>query len=75
MKAVVFVSQDFAEEAVSLVETAGYKVDKIYPLPSKPNRLFYIPQDKVKLLKDYEADAWWCSIYWLLDTSSISIDN
>ncbi|ABP96415.1 MULTISPECIES: GTPase HflX [Metallosphaera] len=57
MKATLFVSQDFADEAVSLLETAGYEVEKTYPLPSKPNRLYYIPQDKLKLLQDQETDA------------------
>lgn len=57
MKATLFVSHEFADEAMSLLETAGYEVEKTYPLPSRPNRLYYIPQDKVKLLQEQKTDA------------------
>ncbi|MEM3293357.1 MAG: GTPase HflX, partial [Metallosphaera sp.] len=57
MKAVLFAPDELVEEALTLTETAGYSVILTYPLPSKPNRLFYISQEKVKLLKEKDIET------------------
>ncbi|QKR01020.1 GTPase HflX [Metallosphaera tengchongensis] len=48
---------EFIDEAKSLAETAGYSVETILPLPNRPNRLSYISQDKIQLIKNNNADT------------------
>ena len=58
MKAILFTSEEYKDEALSLAETALYDVIKIYKIPKKPNPKFYIQVDKVeeiKKMKDIEA--------------------
>ncbi|MFP3205069.1 MAG: GTPase HflX [Metallosphaera yellowstonensis] len=50
MRAVLFASEDYLDEAMSLAESAGYDVIDIYKLPRKPNPSFYISKDKVDKL-------------------------
>lgn len=52
MKAVLFTSEEYKDEALSLAETALYEVVKIYKFPKKPNPKFYIQQDKVEEIKN-----------------------
>ncbi|AWR94442.1 GTPase HflX [Acidianus brierleyi] len=47
MKAVLFVSDEFKDEALTLAETAGYEILDIYKLPKKPNSFFYIQEDRL----------------------------
>ena len=58
MKAVLFTSEEYKDEAISLAETALYEIIKIYKIPKKPNPKFYIQTDKVeeiKKIKEVEA--------------------
>ncbi|ARM75893.1 GTPase HflX [Acidianus manzaensis] len=58
MKAILFVSEDFKEEAEILSETAGYEIDAIYKLPKKPNPKYYIQEnrvDEISGLKNIDA--------------------
>ena len=54
MKAVLFTSEEYKDEAISLAETALYEVVKIYKIPKKPNPKFYIQSDKVEEIKNME---------------------
>jgi len=51
VKAVLFVSEEYRDEALSLAETALYKVVDIYKIPKKPNPNFYIQIDKLEEIK------------------------
>jgi len=54
VKAVLFTSEEYKDEALSLAETALYEVVKIYKSPRKPNPKFYIQTDKVEEIKNME---------------------
>jgi len=54
VRAVLFVSDEYKEEALTLAENAGYDVVEVFKLPKDPNSLFYIPQDKVEKLAESE---------------------
>ena len=55
-EAILFVSEDYKEEAVALAEGAEYNIVKIFKLPKSPNHKYYIQLDKLKIIKnDYES--------------------
>ncbi|AWR97252.1 GTPase HflX [Acidianus sulfidivorans JP7] len=58
MKAILFVSDDFRDEAEILAETAGYEISAIYKLPKRPNPKYYIQENRVSEIsssKDVDA--------------------
>ncbi|EZQ03031.1 GTPase HflX [Candidatus Acidianus copahuensis] len=52
MKAVLFVSDDFLDEASTLAETAGYEIVSILRLPKRPNPRYYIQEDRIAKIKE-----------------------
>ncbi|MUM64471.1 GTPase HflX [Acidianus infernus] len=57
MKAILFSSEEYLDEAKILSETAGYEIVSIYKLPKKPNPSYYIQEDKLNKLKNENIDA------------------
>ncbi|BCU70599.1 GTPase HflX [Stygiolobus caldivivus] len=51
MKAVLFVGEEYEDEAIALAESALYEIYKVYPTPRKPNPIFYLQKDKLEQIK------------------------
>lgn len=58
MKAVLFVSDEYMDEAETLAKTAGYDIVSVYKLPKKPNPKYYIQENKIdEILSHKDIDA------------------
>ncbi|MEM3305312.1 MAG: GTPase HflX [Saccharolobus sp.] len=57
-KTILFVSDDYRDEALALAEGAEYNIIEIYKVPKSPNPKFYIQLDKLQKIKeDHSAEA------------------
>jgi GTP-binding protein HflX len=55
LKAILFANEEFEDEVVALAESALYEIAKVYPLPRKPNPVFYLQKDKLEQIKNDDS--------------------
>jgi GTPases len=55
VKAILFTPKEYEDESVSLAETAGYEVIKVYYIKGETNPKYFVGQDKVEELKNSDS--------------------
>jgi len=55
VKAILFTPKEYEDESVSLAETAGYEVIKVYYIKGETNPKYFVGQDKVEELKNSDV--------------------
>lgn len=55
MKAILFTPKEYEDESISLAETAGYEVIKVYYIKGETNPKYFVGQDKIEELKNNDS--------------------